>query len=307
MQIKKPSFLRRLSDFIKYIRLRARRIDENLPEKDIRFILGYRFRRAHGYDLNLDNPRSYSEKIQWLKFYYHDSLITLCADKYRAREYIADAVGPQYLVDLIGVYRSADEIDFDKLPEQFVLKVNWGCKQNIICRSKKDLDVAKAREKLRKWTRPAANIYFRGFEWGYKNIVPRIICEKYIPEMDKGGTEYEFFCFNGKPVWIMLRGFDEQGRHISDEFDLNFKRMPFKKNMGRSTGDIKKPKEFKEMLELCKKLAEPFPLVRINIIKLKTGLKIGELTFTPGSGLLKFHPEEWDFKLGEMLKLPDKI
>jgi len=299
--------LRYLLELLRYMKLRKQRTDQYLSPEKTRRITEYRFCRAHGYDLNLDKPRSYSEKIQWLKLYYHNPLITLCADKYRVREYIADVVGEQYLVDLLGVYQSAEEIDFDKLPDKFVLKVNWGCKQNIICRSKKGLDIEKAREKLREWMQPSRNRYFKGFEWGYKDIKPKIICEKYIPEIDKGGTEYEFFCFNGKPVWVLLRGFDEKGRQVSDEFDLDFKRMPFKKNSRRSQGDIKKPRQFNEMLELCEKLAAPFPLVRINILKLKSELKIGELTFTPGSGLLKFHPKEWDFKLGEMLRLPEKI
>ena len=294
----------------KFGKIYAERFDENFTPDKIKYIIEYRFCKRIGYDLDMDNPKSFNEKIKWLKFNYHNPLVTKCADKYRAREYIADKIGPEYLVDLHGVYDNADEIDFEKLPDQFVLKVNWGCKQNIICRSKKNLDIKYVREKLRKWMMPSENHYFWEFEWGYKDIKPKIICEKYMPEISDGTAEFEFFCFNGEPKWIMVRGFDKRGRPIADDFDINFKRLPFTRKRthakGCSAGPVSKPRELKKMLELCRVLSAPFPLVRINIYRLKHGLKIGELTFTPGDGKDKFKPQEWDFKIGEWLKLPEK-
>ena len=138
------------------------------------------FKEALGYELNLENPKTYNEKLQWLKLYYHNPLMTKCADKYLAREYIKEKIGEEYLVPLIGVWDKVEDIDFNSLPKQFVLKVNWGSGQNIIVKDKSKLNIEETKNKLNGWLKPFSNHYYYSYEWQYKDIEPKIICEKNI-------------------------------------------------------------------------------------------------------------------------------
>ena len=288
----------------KYRRLYKRRFENNLTEEEIRYILETQFETMLGYKLNLDNPKTFNEKIQWLKFYYRNHLMTKCADKAEVRNYIKDTVGEQYLIPCLGVYNSPDEIDFNKLPNRFVLKVNWGCKQNIIVKDKLKLDIKDAKQKLKKWMDPRSNNYYRYFEWQYKDIKPKIICEKYIVG-DKYLKDYKFHCCNGVFKRLLVIGAIDEKNRFCNFYDKNLNLLNLKNGGAIKEDEKVNLKDFPKMVELAEKLAKPFPLCRVDFYEdINKDIYLGELTLTPGNGTDIFEPIEWDYKLGEDLILP---
>jgi hypothetical protein len=289
----------------KYRRLYKRRFENNLTGEEIKYILEVQFETMLGYKLNLDKPKTFNEKIQWLKFYYRDPLMTKCADKVEVRNYIKDTIGEQYLIPCLGVYNSPEEIDFNKLPNRFVLKVNWGCKQNIIVKDKLRLDIKDAKQKLKKWMSPGSNNYYRYFEWQYKNIKPKIICEKYIVG-DKYLKDYKFHCCNGVFKRLLVIGAIDEKNRFCNFYDKNLNLLNLK-NGGTIKQDEKvNLNNYNKMVELAEKLAKPFPLCRVDFYEDKNkDIYLGELTFTPGNGTDIFEPFEWDYKLGNDLILPE--
>ena len=287
----------------KYTRLYSKRF-KGLTQEELKYLLEFQFKYKVGYKLNLDNPKTFNEKIQWLKFYYHDSLMTKCADKVEVRNYIKDTVGEQYLVPCLGIYNNPEEIDFDKLPNQFVLKVNWGCKQNIIVKDKSKLNIKDAKRKLKKWMKPESNNYYRYFEWQYKDIKPKIICEKYIVG-DKYLKDYKFHCCNGKFKRLLVIGAIDEKHRFCNFYDKNLNLLNLK-NGGTIKQDEKvNLNNYSKMVELAEKLAKPFPLCRVDFYEdINKNIYLGELTLTPGNGTDIFEPFEWDYKLGEDLILP---
>ena len=264
-----------------------------------------RFKKSLGYELNLDNPKSFNEKIQWLKLYNHDPLITKCADKYLAREYIKEKIGEEYLIPLFGVWDNPDDIDFDALPNQFVLKVNWGYAQNIIVKDKSKLNIEEVKEKLKNWMKPLSNNYYNSFEWSYKNIQPKIICEKYIEQIDGDLFDYKVFCFNGKVKYIGIHLY-RYTNHSRCIYDIHWNKI---NNLITGPNklydkDIEKPKNLELILKLSEKLSSDFYHVRVDWFIISEKLYIGELTFTHGNGMEKFSIPEWDYKFGKLLKLP---
>ncbi|WP_297277201.1 ATP-grasp fold amidoligase family protein [uncultured Brachyspira sp.] len=273
----------------------------NFKEKIIR----KKFKESLGYELNLENPKTFNEKLQWLKLYYHDPLMTKCADKYLVREYVKEIIGEEYLIPLLGVWDSPDEIDFDSLPNQFVLKVNWGCGQNIIVKDKTKLNIDEIKEKLKYWLEPFSNFYYYNYEWQYKNIKPKIICEKYMKQVNDQLYDYKLFCFNGKVKYIQV-DLDRFTNHTRCIYDTNWKKQEFKTHSfyGLYLGDIKKPKNLDLMIELSNKLSLKFCHVRVDFYEIDNKLYFGELTFTHGNGMELFSISEYDYKWGNLLDLP---
>jgi len=211
----------------KFDRIYSHRFD-GLTQDEMRYCLEEQFRRYAGYKLNLDQPQTFNEKLQWLKLYYHrhpNQLLTVCADKVAVRDYIAKKIGEEYLVPCLGVWDNPDDIDFDKLPDRFVLKVNWGSGQNIIVKDKSALDIADTREKLRQWMKPESNHYFAFFEWPYKNIKPKIIAEKFL-DFGTDLLDYKIMCYNGQPKNLFVCSERFSGLKVTF-FDLNWERLPF--------------------------------------------------------------------------------
>lgn len=287
----------------KYKKIYAKRF-KGLTEEEIRYCLEVQFKKATGYDLNLDNPQTFNEKIQWLKLYYRDPLMTKCADKVGVRDYVKEKIGEEYLVPIIGIYNSADEIDFDALPNKFVAKVNWGSGQNIIVTDKSKLDIKEARQKLSNWMKPENNHYYDFFEWCYKDIEPKIIVEEFLDGVDDL-IDYKFFCYNGEPKNMFLVQSRSEGKDkmTFNFFDCDFNPLPFTRLYNRSEEKIEKPALWDEMIKVSKILAETFPFVRVDFYMLNNQLKIGELTFYPGNGTETFEPVSWDYKFGEMINL----
>ena len=276
-------------------------------EENIRFrekIIKEQFQNTLGYELNLENPRTFNEKLQWLKLYYHDPLMTQCADKFLVREYIKEKIGEEYLIPLLGVWDSVEDIDFDSLPHQFVLKVNWGSGQNIIVKDKSKLNIEETKNKLRYWMQPTSNHYYYSYEWGYKNIKPKIMCEKYIEQMDGNLLDYKVFCFNGKPKYIQI-DFDRFIEHKRCICDMNCNKTNIKYVYDIPTTNIKINSDIlKNISELSKKLSTDFYYSRIDFYYINNYLIIGEITFIPEAGIGKFEPIEWDYKFGSLLELP---
>lgn len=256
--------------------------------------------------LDLKNPKTFNEKIQWLKLYNRRPEYTMMVDKYRVREYIKEKIGEEYLIPLVGgPWKRADDIDFEALPEQFVLKCNHDSGSVVICRDKKNFDFGAARQKLDYCLRH--NFWYLGREWPYKDVEPCIIAEKYM--VDESGEElkdYKVFSFGGKPQIIQVDydRFKEHKRNLYDT-DWNYIDTTLQYPTNREM-IIGKPKSLNKMLQLCEKLSGGgIPLLRVDFYSIEEKLYVGELTFFPESGFGKFRHEGWEIKLGELIELPD--
>ena len=266
-----------------------------------------RFRISTGKKLNLEQPKTLGEKIQWLKLYYRNPILTELADKYTVRPYVAEKVGEEYLIPLIGVYESVSEIDFKKLPEKFILKATHGCGWNIICKDKQRFDFEDTKRKLTKWLN--TNYYDFGLEWQYKDMKPRIVCETLLERPDgRALDDYKIFLFNGVVRYVQV----VVGRESSQNnmyFDMNWGRIPVshigKTGNGTHT-DIPKPEQLDKMLTLARQLTPDVPLVRVDFYIHEGRIYFGELTFTPASGHVHWSPEQYDQIFGDMLVLPEK-
>ncbi len=267
-------------------------------------IIKEQFSNALGYELNLENPRTFNEKLQWLKLYYHDPLMTKCADKYLVREFIKETIGEEYLIPLIGVWDRVEDIDFDSLPNQFVLKVNWGSGQNIIVKDKTKLDIEEVKNKLSLWLLPTSNHYYYSYEWCYKNIEPKIICEEYIEQMDGNLFDYKFHCFNGVPRHIGVFLYRNTPNFRSCYYNVNWQKEDYQFGYKKYDDEIMKPNKLYDMINISKILSNYFINVRVDFFEVENKLYVGELTLYDGAGLDKFFNIEQDYKFGELLTLP---
>ena len=261
-----------------------------------------------GKKLNLDNPQTYCEKLNWLKLYYHNPLFTQMVDKYEAKKYVSDLIGEEHIIPTLDVYESFDEIDFSKLPKQFVLKTTHNSGGIVICKDKETFDKEAAKSKLMKSLKH--DYYKFSKEWPYKNVHPRIIAEQYMEDETGELKDYKWFCFNGEPKALFIAS-DRQSKDEEtkfDFFDMNFNHIPMKSpEHPNAIRPIAKPRGFDEMKVLAAKLAEGLPHVRVDLYDIKGQLYFGELTFFHDSGFFPFEPEEWERKFGEWITLPTKM
>lgn len=264
----------------------------------------YQFRTGKSFDFN--NPQTFTEKIQWLKIYDATPLKSRLADKYLVRYWVAEKIGQEYLIPLLGVWDNFDDIDFDALPDQFVLKCNHGWNMNIIVRDKKTFDKQAAREKLNAWLAVDFGAQ-RHLELHYTRIARKIIAEKFMSDGDAFDlTDYKFWCFGGVPTYCKCMTERTTDLRI-DYFDMNWRHMPFVQ-MNRPNSDyperIAKPKNFELMKELAAKLAEGFAFVRVDFYEVEGKVYFGEMTFTPAAGTIVYKSKGTDEYLGGLLKLP---
>lgn len=264
-----------------------------------------KFKKRLGREVDLENPIKFNDKLQWLKLYWHDPIATKCADKYEVREIIKEKIGEEYLNELIGVYGSVNEIDIDKLPDKFVLKGTHGSGFNIICKDKSKMNWDEEFKKMRRWLR--TNYYLQNREWVYKDIKPKIICEKYLEELDSGELkDYKIFCFDGDPKIIEV-DFDRFKNHKRNFYDLDWNFINYEiKYPNDSKANISKPDALTEILDLSRILSEGFPHVRVDFYLLNRKIMFGELTFFHESGMGPFKPEAFEIKMGNWLELPQK-
>lgn len=263
------------------------------------------FKATMDYPLNLENPKSFNEKLQWLKLYDRNPLYTKLVDKYKVREYISEKIGEDYLIPLLGVWDDPEEIDFDSLPNKFVLKCNHNSGLGMcICTDKSKIDIKKVKNELKSGL--AQNYYLNGREWPYKNVSRKIICEKYMTdETGKNLRDYKFYCFDGKPKIVGIyqdRNSDKET--TGDFFDMNFEWVDLKFGMPNALNKPQKPQKFQEMIKIAEILSEGMPEVRVDLYISNNKIYFGELTFFDGGGFDKIEPLEWDYKLGSWIKLP---
>jgi len=272
-----------------------------IPDK---LYLKIQYRIYMNKKLNLANPKSYNEKLQWLKLYNRKPEYVALADKYDVRSYVREKIGEEYLIPCYGVWDNFEDIDFDKLPDKFVLKCTHDSGSVIICKDKASFDKEKAKETLNR--KKKINLFWGSREWVYKDIKPRIIAEKYMEDpTTKELRDYKFFCFDGKPEMLFVAT-DRPHDTRFDFFDLDFNNLQFKNGHENATKEIAKPQCFEEMKKLAATLSQGFPHVRIDLYEVDGKVYFGEYTFFHFCGIIPFEPEEWDYKLGEMINL-DKI
>lgn len=259
-----------------------------------------------GKELDLENPKTFNEKLQWLKLYDRKPEYTMMVDKYKVREYIAEKLGEEYLIPLLGVWDDPEEIDFDKLPNQFVLKCNHNSGLGMcICKDKSKLDIKKVKSELRKGLKQ--DYYLHGREWPYKDVPRKIICEKYM--VDESGYElkdYKIFCFNGEPKALFVAT-DRMTDTKFDFFDVEFNHLPFTNGHPNAEKEIAKPQNLDEMLKVASVLSKGIPQVRIDLYNINGKILFGEMTFSHWSGMVPFDPDNWDEKLGEWINLSARV
>lgn len=260
------------------------------------------FKRRTCHELDLDRPSTFNEKIQWLKLYDSTPIKTRLADKYLVREWIKEKIGEKYLIPLLGRYDCYDDIDFDSLPDRFVIKCNHGSAWNIIVKDKNALNLEDTKAKLDAWVN--TNYAFRSYEFHYRDIHPQIIIEKYLYKTEVVFYEYHFYCFSGcvEQIWLDINTADDHKRKIYDKY---WNELDMVVKLPRLETDIPKPDNLDVMLELAEKLSDGFPHVRVDFYRLDDGtIYFGEMTFTPASGTVELPPSE-NVKLGSLIELPE--
>lgn len=254
--------------------------------------------------LDLDNPRTFNEKLQWLKLYDRNPLYTKLVDKYLVKEWVAEKIGKEYVIPTLKMYKSPDEIDLSELPNQFVLKCNHDSGSVIICTDKSRFDLVSAKKKLAE--RLKFDTYAFCGEWAYKNVPRCIIAEKFMEEEGQQDLmDYKFFCFDGVPR-VMYMSQDHAEHCTTDFFDMKFNRLPIRMQASNSDVPPPKPKQFEELKRLAKILSKGIPQVRVDFYVIKGHVYFGEMTFYHCGGMVQVQPLEWNLKLGEMIHLPQK-
>ena len=256
---------------------------------------------------DLKHPTTYNEKLQWLKLHDRQPLYTQLVDKYEVRRFVEERIGGEYLVPLAGgPWNSFDEIDFDALPERFVLKCTHDSGGLVICRDKRTLDREKARRRISQSLQQ--NFYYHNREWPYKDVQPRIIAEAYMEDASTNELrDYKFFCFDGEPRMLFVAS-DRQtaGEETKfDFFDMDYNHLDLRNGHPNAAVPPEKPAQFGLMRELAQKLSQGIPHVRVDLYEVNGRVYFGEMTFYHWSGMVPFDPPEWDRKLGSWIGLPE--
>ncbi len=279
-------------------RVRSAVRPENYPEQ-----LKMQYRKMHGTELDLDHPKKYSEKIQWLKLYDDNPLRTELSDKVAVREWIKKKIGEEYLMPIIGVYTSPSEINWKDLPDSFVIKLNHGSGWNIIVKDKKKLNIKKTKAQIEKWLR-LDYAFWNAFEIHYSPIKPKIIIEKYVVDSHGQLNDYKFLCFDGevKYCWV---DFDRATNHKRNVYDENWVLQPWnQRDYGNYEGVVERPENYSKMWEIAHTLCQGFRHVRVDLYNVDGKIYFGEMTFTNGSGNEGIFPLEYEYVLGSMIPLP---
>lgn len=261
------------------------------------------FKINMGYELDLENPVTLNEKIQWLKLNDRKEIYTRMVDKYEVKKLIAEKIGEEYIIPTLGIWNTYEEIDFEQLPNSFVLKCTHDSGGIIICKDKATFNYKTAKKIIN--THLKRNYYFTGREWPYKDVEPRIIAEPFL--VDESGwdlKDYKIFCFNGNPEYVEV-DFNRSIKHKLNPYTLDWEPIHFcDKSENDWDADIKKPEKLEEMIKLAKILSKDSTLLRVDMYYINGKIYVGELTFSPGSGYIAFNPMKYDKILGEKLKLP---
>lgn len=289
-----------------YVKTYARRFAKDFCQKDLEFCVSMFYEYSMKKKLNLTNPQTFNEKLNWLKCFYHNDSMTECADKVSAPAYFKKHTGlsDKYIVKNLGIYDSPEEINFELLPNEFVLKSNWGSGKQIIVRDKSRLNINQIKGEMSTWNDVKSNQYYLGFEYCYKNIVPKIVCEEFLTFDYK----IEFFCFNGNPVYFWTIFDDKTDNVCADFYDaVALKKINMRHGYPNSKITIDIPKEYNEMFDIACNLSKGFPFVRIDFFKTPESFKFSEMTFYHWCGIVPFSPTSMDVEFGKHIVLPEKI
>lgn len=293
----KNSFLEKV-----FFSLGARGLLMWMPDK---LYIGIKYWIRTGKWPNIANPKTFNEKLQWLKLYDRSPLYTKLVDKYEVKKYVADIIGWEYVIPTLGVWDTFDEIDFASLPNQFVLKCTHDSGGLVICRNKDNFNKGEAKKKINKSFR--RNYYWSGREWPYKNVKPRIIAEQYM----EGDTPnhnlnvYKIFTFDGEPKVIQTIQNDKQPDEVIDYFDTEWNLLKLKQNFPNSNKPLSKPATLDVMLQFARNMCVGHSFLRVDFYEIKKHVFFSEFTFYSDGGFAKFEPEQWDYQLGELIKLPN--
>lgn len=263
------------------------------------------FRLRMGYDLNLRNPKTFNEKLQWLKLYNRREEYTNMVDKYEAKKVAEKILGKDYIIPALGVWNRFEDIDFSILPDQFVLKTTNGGGGGgvIICKNKSELDKSACAKHLK--SSLCASIYRNFKEWPYKDVVPRILAERFMVDESGELRDYKFYCFNGEPKVLLVASERFSGhRTYFDYFDMDGNHLAFTQGGQNNPVSPSLPPNFDEMKQVARKLSQGIPHVRVDLYSVDGKVYFGEYTFFDSSGLEKFTPEIWDEIFGKWLVLP---
>lgn len=268
--------------------------------------LSLKFRSHMGYWMDWNNPKTYSEKLQWLKIHDRHEEYTRLVDKNAVKSFVSEKIGEEYVIPTLAVYNSAEDIDFKQLPRQFVIKCTHDSGGVVVCKDKALLDIHAAKDKL---TRGLKRTFInQNREYPYANVPRKLIAEQYLEDEYGELRDYKIFCFDGEPKLLFVASdrMDKSKETKFDFFDLEWNHLPFTNGHPNSEKIIEKPKNFDKMVEIAAILSKGFPHVRVDLYNCNGKIYFGELTFFHWSGIMPFDPPEWDLKLGELLHLPSK-
>lgn len=283
--------------------------EDKITTREKIWFISTRMYEKTGYYPNLKEPKSFNEKLHWMNFNYDNALVIKCADKYEFKNYIKEKLGDGYTIPLIGVYDDVNDIDFDSLPDSFIIKSTiLGSGMGIIkVNNKKNINIDKIKFKCNNWLQDWSSIYYSCLSYAYKGVKPRIIIEKYEQSIEQSPNEYKIFCFHGEPKMFYYIDYYKNKEWTYYDMDLN--RLPvinedYDCSLKMSSELKHKPsKNYNKMIEISKQLAKDFPFVRVDFYDTEDKLFVGEMTFTPTGAFAKYTPTEWDYKFGEMLDL----
>lgn len=291
------------SDLITYLVVKKGWANKMSDERFLRMIYFIKFHRP----LNLKNPQTFNEKLQWLKLNDRRTEYTMIVDKYAVKDYVASIIGGKYIIPTLGVWDRPEDIEWDKLPNQFVLKTNHdgGNFGIVICKDKNSFDKEKAIKRLSASLK--RNVYKFGREWPYKNIIRKVFAEQYIEDGSSNDLpDYKFFCFNGEVKALFIGTERHSGDVKFDFFDAGFNHLDLVQTHPMSGKDIQKPKNFEEMKDIAARLSKGIPHVRVDLYNVNGQIYFGEMTFYHHGGMQPFHPEHWDKDFGNWIELPIK-
>lgn len=289
--------IKEIKSNIKYYFLKNMQADKHIS------FLEKEYKKRTGEELDIENPKKYTEKIQYAKTYLNTPLKTRLSDKYLVRDWVTEKIGYEYLIPLLGVWDSFSEINFEELPNRFVLKTNSGSGTNLIVKDKSQLDYKEAKKKFDKWMNTNF-AYYGDIQLHYKDIEPKIIAEKYIEDSSDNLPEYKFLCFNGKVYycWFIVT---ESGEEYRNVYGLDWNIQPWSINniYDKYPEPLPEPQNFDKMIEISKILSEGFSHVRVDLYDVDGEIYFGEMTFTSGGGYSLIYPEKYNYMLGDLWDL----
>lgn len=260
------------------------------------------YKKKIGTELNLLNPTTFNEKINWYKLNCKDPLMTICADKIEMRKYVEKCGYKEYLNEIYGTYSNVDELNIDELPKKFVIKAAHGTHMQIIVKDKTTINWKQSKRIMKSWLKQ--NIYWRGREWAYKNMPRRLVAEKYIEDSYGELRDYKFFCFNGEPKFIQYDIGRYKGKHKRNFYDLKWNILDIEDEVGTDNFiEIEKPKSLEMMLQIARDLSKPFQFVRVDFYEVNEKPLIGELTFYHNGGYSGIKSHKWEQRIGEYWKI----